>query len=102
MEMEVTAMKAHPLEDNAAERQWFEAACISYCAAYRRAVQAITGSLPTWAARNPAGRPPSIDTKHHAEIRELLALGVPATKLAAQFSTSRATIARIRDTGAAQ
>jgi DNA invertase Pin-like site-specific DNA recombinase len=95
----------HPLEFNAAEREWFLKACNNYVTAYRRAVEALTGSLPTWAGRQSAGRPQSIGTEHHEEIRELLALGVPVSTVARRYDTSRATITRIRDAeegGAAQ
>jgi hypothetical protein len=96
--------QAHPLEFNAAEREWFLTACGNYVTAWRRGVEAATGSLPTWAERQSAGRPQSISTKHHEEIRELLALGVPVSKVAARFNVSRPTVARIRGAakGAAQ
>lgn len=87
----------HPLEFNAAEREWFLKQATTRSSAYRRAVEALTGSLPTWAGRQSAGRPQSVGTEHHEEVRELLALGVPASTVARKFDTSRATIARIRD-----
>jgi hypothetical protein len=87
---------------NAAEREWFLNACANYATAYRRAVQVLTGSLPTWAERQSAGRPLAVAEEHHEEIRELLALGVPLSKLASRFNTSRATIARIRDAEVSQ
>jgi hypothetical protein len=91
--------QAHPLEFNAAEREWFLTACGNYVTAWRRGVEAVTGSLPTWAERQSAGRPQAVSTEHHEEIRELLALGVPVSKVATRYSTSRATITRIRDAG---
>jgi DNA invertase Pin-like site-specific DNA recombinase len=87
----------HPLEFNAAEREWFLKQATTRSSAYRRAVETLTGSLPTWAGRHSAGRQPSIDPQHHKEIRELLALGVPVSTVARRFDTSRATIARVRD-----
>ncbi|MDO3506047.1 hypothetical protein [Ralstonia pseudosolanacearum] len=51
----------HPLEHNQAERDYFTNSVVhcgtSAAAAYRRAVEALTGGLPTWAQRKPAGRP---------------------------------------------
>jgi hypothetical protein len=50
----------HPLESNAAEQQYFEKTLQGTArtapAAYRRAVEACTGSLPTWAKRSKPGR----------------------------------------------
>lgn len=49
----------HPLEHNAVERTYFAEqlprTSTAAAAAYRRAVEALTGSLPTWALRA-AGR----------------------------------------------
>ncbi|TFW34635.1 helix-turn-helix domain-containing protein [Massilia horti] len=94
---QAVARPMHPLELNDAEREWFLNACGNYVTAYRRAVQVLTGSLPTWAERQSAGRPLAVAEEHHEEIRELLALGVPVSKVATRYSTSRATITRIRD-----
>lgn len=99
---EVMPLPIHPLEFNEAERGWFLNACRNYVTAYRRAVQALTGSLPTWAERQSAGRPLVVAEAHHTEIRELLALGVPVSKLASRYNTSRATIARIRNAKASR
>jgi hypothetical protein len=87
----------HPLEFNAAEREWFQKQATTRSSAWRRAVEALTGSLPTWAGRHSAGRPQSVGTEHHEEIRELLALGVPVSTVARRYDTSRATVTRIRD-----
>jgi hypothetical protein len=94
---QVVGHPVQPLELNAAEREWFLNACGNYVTAYRRAVEALTGSLPTWAGRQSAGRPQSIGAEHHEEIRELLALGVPVSTVARRYNPSRATVARIRD-----
>jgi hypothetical protein len=54
-------MQNHPLEHNAAERAYFSQTAGDYrtCrAAYRRAVEALTGSLPTWAERAKRGPKP--------------------------------------------
>ncbi len=54
-------MQNHPLEHNTAERAYFNQTTGDYrsCrAAYRRAVEALTGSLPTWAQRAKRGRKP--------------------------------------------
>lgn len=87
----------HPLESNEVERLWFQSAPSNYTTAYRRAVEALTGSLPTWALRQGGGRPLAVDEKEHEEIREMLALGIPMSDLARRYNTSRTTIARIRD-----
>ncbi|MCL9849237.1 hypothetical protein RSP673_010480 [Ralstonia solanacearum P673] len=52
-------MKSHPLEHNTGERDYFEHSALhsNTAAAYRRAVEALTGSLPTWAQRKAGGRP---------------------------------------------
>jgi len=47
----------HPLEDRPSEAEYFARQNKSGAAAYRRAVTATTGTLPTWAKRKPAGRP---------------------------------------------
>ncbi|WP_157641767.1 hypothetical protein [Burkholderia ubonensis] len=50
----------HPLEHNAGARRYFELlrarASRGPVAAWREAVEALTGSLPSWAARERAGR----------------------------------------------
>ncbi|MCF1444586.1 hypothetical protein ACI2VK_24135 [Ralstonia nicotianae] len=50
----------HPLEHNAAERTYFTdqlpRTSTMAAAAYRRAVEALTGGLPTWAQRAKPGR----------------------------------------------
>ena len=55
--------QVHPLEHNAAERTYFTESLSRTStmapAAYRRAVEALTGSLPTWAQRQPVGRKPA-------------------------------------------
>lgn len=43
----------HPLELRSEEAAYFTKQCPNGAAAYRRAVEACTGSLPTWAARRP-------------------------------------------------
>jgi hypothetical protein len=54
------AKAVHPLEANEAEQQYFQKVSRSKTratpAAYRRAVEACTGSLPTWAMRGRPGR----------------------------------------------
>ena len=47
---------AHPLEHHAEEASYFAKQGEHGAAAYRRAVTAITGSLPTWAERHKPGR----------------------------------------------
>lgn len=89
----------HPLEANEVERQWFQSAPSSYITAYRRAVETLTGGLPSWAARQVGGRPLAVGVKEHEEVQEMLALGIPMSVVARQYNTSRTTIARIRDTG---
>lgn len=50
----------HPLEHNAVERTYFTEqlprTSTMAAAAYRRAVEALTGSLPSWAQRAKPGR----------------------------------------------
>jgi hypothetical protein len=92
----------HPLEFDAAEREWFLKQATTRSSAWRRAVEALTGSLPSWAARRFVGRLRSVSVEHQEEIRELLALGVPASTLARRFDTSRTTITRIRDAEVSQ
>lgn len=50
----------HPLEHNAAARAYFESvdarASRGYACVWKEAVEQLTGSLPTWAARQKAGR----------------------------------------------
>lgn len=57
---EFHAHELHPLEHNEVERQHFVSTldCASPIgrSAYRRAVEALTGSLPTWAIRGKPGR----------------------------------------------
>lgn len=47
----------HQLEHNAAERDYFAGIGSNGQAAYRRAAEACTGAVPTWAKRKPGGRP---------------------------------------------
>lgn len=47
----------HQLEHNTAEREFFSRADAGGKAGYRRAAEACTGHLPTWAKRKPGGRP---------------------------------------------
>jgi hypothetical protein len=51
---------SHPLEHNAAARAYFESvntrASRGYACVWKEAVEQLTGSLPTWAARQRAGR----------------------------------------------
>jgi hypothetical protein len=50
----------HPLEENLLERAKFNTYVSSNeRAAWRRAVEATTGSLPSWAARRRPGRKPA-------------------------------------------
>ncbi|TAM34135.1 MAG: hypothetical protein EPN61_17550 [Burkholderiaceae bacterium] len=53
----------HPLETNETERDYFLRASISSSerGAYRRALEATTGSLPSWAQRHPGGCPQTFD-----------------------------------------
>ncbi|CAN7509217.1 hypothetical protein LJR290_003447 [Variovorax sp. LjRoot290] len=52
----------HPLESNIVERARFNAiTSTSERSAWRRAVEALTGSLPSWAERKPKGQKPSFD-----------------------------------------
>ncbi|MDR5772146.1 MULTISPECIES: hypothetical protein [unclassified Caballeronia] len=46
----------HPLEHNTAEAEYLARQSSNGAAAYRRAVEATTGHLPTWAKRSRAGR----------------------------------------------
>ncbi len=48
----------HPLEDRASEAAYFARQNPNGAAAYRRAVKATTGSLPTWAQPQKRGRNP--------------------------------------------
>jgi hypothetical protein len=54
----------HPLEHNAIERQFFtetlQRTSRTSPGAYRRAVEALTGHLPTWARRAKPGRKPAL------------------------------------------
>ncbi|MDM5181681.1 hypothetical protein PO883_31370 [Massilia sp. DJPM01] len=56
-------MEHHPLEHNQAEKAYFEQSGIkgfkATRSAYRRAVEALNGGLPTWAERAKRGRKPS-------------------------------------------
>lgn len=52
---------AHPLEANTADRDYFQRANKHGKATYRRAVEACTGNLPTWATRQRAGRKKQIN-----------------------------------------
>lgn len=48
----------HPLENDAEERVRFERITTTDVrATYRRVCERLTGGLPTWAFRKPAGRP---------------------------------------------
>lgn len=47
---------SHPLEARTAEAEYFQRANKHGKATYRRAVEVLTGSLPTWAERGRAGR----------------------------------------------
>ncbi|WP_143322737.1 hypothetical protein [Candidimonas nitroreducens] len=53
-------MDKHPIEDNTREQDYFSLLKLDTngtpAAAYRRAVQACTGFLPTWAERAKPGR----------------------------------------------
>ncbi|WP_038754424.1 hypothetical protein [Burkholderia sp. ABCPW 111] len=51
----------HPLEHNIAEAEYLARQSSNGAAAYRRAVEATTGSLPTWATRQRAGRKKQFD-----------------------------------------
>jgi hypothetical protein len=51
----------HPLEHNAAEAAYLARQSSNGAAAYRRAVEACTGHLPTWAKRSRAGRKKRFD-----------------------------------------
>lgn len=52
----------HPLESNLVERARFHTiTSTSERSAWRRAVEALTGSLPSWAQRKPKGQKPSFD-----------------------------------------
>ncbi|KAI3590240.1 hypothetical protein D9X30_4848 [Cupriavidus sp. U2] len=63
----------HPLENNATERAYFTdtlpRTSTSAVAAYRRAVEALTGSLPTWAQRQRTGRKPRSLPKYGGDPR---------------------------------
>ena len=48
-------MSVHQLDSNAAESGYFQRCGSSERAAYRRAVQACTGTLPVWATRRRGG-----------------------------------------------
>jgi hypothetical protein len=52
----------HPLEHNSSEQAYFAGTLTrsgdGAHAAYRRAVEVLTGSLPTWASRAKPGRKP--------------------------------------------
>lgn len=53
-------MTTHPLELNQQQREYFERLKTNTrggAAAYRRAVAALTGSLPSWAVPKKPGRP---------------------------------------------
>ena len=78
----------HPLETNEVERHWFQSAPNSYTTAYRRAVEALTGGLPTWALRQIGGRPLVVSETEHEEIPEMLTLGIPISVLARRYQTS--------------
>jgi hypothetical protein len=52
----------HPLESNIVERARFHATTsTSERSAWRRTVEALTGSLPSWAERKPKGQKPTFD-----------------------------------------
>lgn len=64
-------MHIHPLENNLEQRQYFERIKVATvgtgAAAYRKAVIACTGSLPTWCQRQKPGRRPGVcRTVHNA------------------------------------
>ncbi|WP_146605451.1 hypothetical protein [Ralstonia pseudosolanacearum] len=58
----------HPLEYNAAEKSYFENTVLncgpSAIATYRRAIEALTGGLPSWAARKPKGGARRVSRKY--------------------------------------
>lgn len=83
----------HPLENNAAECAWF----ISYKhpngrAGYRRAVELLTGSLPTWAARKPSGEASKIDT---AQALHMLACGMTQKQVAGLFGVTADAVSKM-------
>lgn len=51
----------HPLEHNTTEAQYLARQSSNGAAAYRRAIEATTGHLPTWATRQRAGRKKRFD-----------------------------------------
>jgi hypothetical protein len=54
---EMNNVRKHPLERNTLEYGYFFRQHANGRAAYRRAVVAITGSLPTWAEQKKPGKP---------------------------------------------
>ena len=77
----------NPLENNDAERARFLALSgTSERAAWRRAVEATTGNLPTWAERKRNGLRPSFDAA--AAVARYRAGGVTLKEVAAQYGVT--------------
>lgn len=74
----------HPLESNLVERARFHTiTSTSERSAWRRAVEALTGSLPSWAQRKPKGQKPTFDVG--AAVAMYLAGGVTLRQVGKRF-----------------
>ena len=81
----------HQLEDNLTERARFNVITDDKArAAWRRAVEALTNSLPTWAERKPQGQRPTFDVA--AALAMYRAGGVTLKQVADRFGVTAQAI----------
>lgn len=81
----------HPLENNIIERARFNATTSTgERAAWRRGVEAVSGGLPTWAARRRSGLRPTFDAA--AAVTSYRAGGITLKALAARYGVTAQAI----------